>query len=338
MNDIMNKENKQMKKNIAVVAGGYSSEYEISLGSANFIMDKLPKDKYNPFLVVISKEEWKAVVDNNEFTINRSDFSFTDNNNKTVKFDTAYIIIHGNPGENGKIQAYFDLLNIPYTTGGQLSSAITFDKFICKSYLKDHHINTAKSLLIKRDYEINPKDITAKLGLPVFVKPNNGGSSFGVTKVKRTEDILPAIEKAFNEDDEVIIEEFIDGKEFTCGVIDLGDEIITLPVTEIISKNEFFDYEAKYNPELADEITPANIPAVVSKNCQKISENIYKLLNCQGIVRVDYLYADNQFFFMEINTVPGMSPNSIIPKQLDAEKLDVSDILSKVVENAGYNL
>ncbi len=327
-----------MKKNIAVVAGGYSSEYEISLGSANFIMNKLPKDKYNTFLVIISKDEWKVVIDNNNYAINKGDFSFKDNNNNTVTFDTAYIIIHGNPGENGKLQAYFDLLNIPYTTGGQLSSAITFDKFKCKSYLKDHNINTAKSVIIQKDTNIDPKEIAAKLNLPMFVKPNNGGSSFGITKVKRTEDIAPAIDTAFAEDEEVIIEEFIDGKEYTCGVIDLGNEIISLPITEIISKNEFFDYDAKYNPELADEITPAHIPDVVAKNCQKISERIYKLLNCKGIVRVDYLYADNQFFFMEINTVPGMSANSIVPKQLDAAKLDVSDILSKVVENAGYNI
>lgn len=326
-----------MKKNIAVIAGGFSSEYVISIKSGKQVLSLIDTNLYNTYFVIITKEEWSVEVNETKFPINKADFSFTDNNNNTIHFDVAVNMIHGNPGENGKLQAYFDLINIPYTTGGALNSALTFNKFACKAFLKEQGITTAKAVLVKKGHEYNSSTIIREVGLPCFVKPNNGGSSFGVTKVKESFDLEGAINVAFVEDNEVIIEEFIDGREYSNGLVKFSDEEVLMPVTEIISMNEFFDYEAKYNPEKAQEITPAKLPDVLSRNLKNLSSKIYNLLDCRGIVRIDYLYSDSQFYFMEINTIPGMSKESIVPKQLAAMGLNPSDIIHKVIENATFD-
>ena len=326
-----------MKKNIAVVAGGFSSEYVISIKSGKQVLSLIDTNVYNPYFVSITEEEWCVEIEDKKYPINKADFSFTDDNNNVINFDVALNIIHGNPGENGKLQAYFDLLKIPYTTGGVLNSAITFNKFACKAFLKEHGVNTAKAVLLKEGKPYKTSEILRQVGLPCFVKPNSGGSSFGVTKVKEEYNLEEAINVAFKEDREVIIEEFIDGREYSNGVVKFADEEILMPVTEIISKNEFFDYEAKYNPEMADEITPAKLPEVISKNLRNLSSKIYDLLDCRGIVRIDYLFSESQFFFMEVNTIPGMSKESIVPKQLEAMGLNPTEIIHRVIESARFD-
>ena len=326
-----------MKKNIAVVAGGNSSEYVISINSANQIAKVLNKEKYKVYTVNVTGTEW--IVKSEEFCdviVNKDDFSFSLNNQKTT-FDCALILIHGTPGEDGKLQGYFDTLNIPYTSANTLASAITFNKVFSKNYLKPFDIPLAKFVSIRKGDIIDANQIINITGLPCFVKPNCGGSSFGVTKVKEKEKLLNAIEEAFKEDHEVIIEEFLEGRELTCGLVKTKKNTFIFPPTEIVSKNEFFDYEAKYTEGMADEITPAPISEKLTKEVQNLSSQIYDIFQLSGIVRVDYIYSKNKLYFMEVNTVPGMSAASLVPKQIEAAGMNLKDVFTLIIEDALQN-
>lgn len=323
-----------MKKNIAVLAGGYSSEYVISLRSAETIVENIDKELFNVFLIHIKKDIWEVQSDNAcGIPINKNDFSFSLNNQKTT-FDAVYMIIHGTPGEDGRLQAYFEMLGIPVTTGGTLAMSLSFDKFYCNQFLKAQNILVADSVRVQKGIDFSSNEIIEKLGLPLFVKPANAGSSFGISKVKSGEELLPAIEKAMTESNDVLIEQFIAGREFTVGVFASEKEDYLLPVTEIISANEFFDYEAKYTPELAQEITPADIDKKTTLKIQQKALEIYKLLNLNGIARVDFILNNEKLYFLEINTVPGMSKESIVPKQIAEAGYNMKNFLSLVIKDA----
>ncbi len=314
-------------KNIAVAAGGKSSEYTISLKSAQFIMNTIDREKFTPYLVIIGKEDWYAEANGQRYPINKNDFSFQ-LENENIRFYKVYNIIHGTPGEDGKIQGYFDLIGMPYTGCDVLTSSVTFNKFVCKQLLASQGIRTPQSVMLLTPDEFNPATIREQLGFPCFVKPNNGGSSFGASKVEKEADLRAAVALAFEHDSQVLIEAYIQGRELTCGVYNDADKIPhALPITEIISKNAFFDYKAKYEGE-SQEITPAQIDQELTDECQRLSERIYQLLNCNGLVRIDYLYREKQLYFIEVNTTPGCSNESIVPQQIAAAGLDKKTIIN----------
>jgi D-alanine-D-alanine ligase len=321
------------KQNVAVIYGGDSSEIIISIKSAENVFDWVDKSKYNPYMVKIQGNNWYVQQDGKpEVAVDKNDFSAT-LNGKKVKFDVALIIIHGTPGENGVLQSYFDLVGIPYSTCNAFTSALTFNKFACKAFLADTDVAMAKAMLIRKGDSIDTKDIIDKLGLPIFAKPNNGGSSFGVTKVKSANDLEKALEEAFKEDSEIIVEEFIAGNEFTCGAMILNGKETVLPVTEVVCKNEFFDFGAKYAGQ-ADEITPARLDPKMTAIIQKKTLEIYKKLGCNGITRVDYILSEGVPYFLEINTVPGMTVSSFIPQQVQAAGMDMPQVLDEVIQDA----
>lgn len=322
-----------MKKNIAIIAGGDSSEYVISIQSADQIKKWLDPEKYKAYTVIIKGKEWEVCGDDLCYlAINKDDFTFVQKGQK-VKFDCALIAIHGTPGEDGKLQAYFDMMKLPYTSSNVLSSALTFNKFATKNYLTETSASLAKSVLVQKGDIISMHEIIDKLGLPVFVKPNEGGSSFGITKVKHKEELLLAIEKAYLESSQVIIEKFIQGDEITCGLMKTLEKDYILPLTEIVSKNDFFDYDAKYTASLVDEITPARISDELTEKCKAISSEVYDKLMCKGLVRIDYILRGNDFYFLEINTVPGMSENSIVPKMARTASLEMSYLWDVIIED-----
>ncbi|NOQ26505.1 MAG: D-alanine--D-alanine ligase [Bacteroidales bacterium] len=323
-----------MKKNIAIVAGGDSSEHIISIGSAKQINEVLDKEKYNIYTVIIKETKWTVNGDSfKDVIVDRNDFSFS-LNNQNIKFDCALIIIHGTPGEDGKLQGYFDTIKIPYTTSNTLASALTFNKIFSKNYLKSFDIPLAKFVSLKKGATIDADQIISITGLPCFVKPNCGGSSFGISKVKEKEKLREAIDIAFKEDNEILIEEFLDGSELTCGLVKTNKGDIIFPPTEIVSKNEFFDYEAKYTEGIAEEITPARISNELTKDIQNLSSQIYDIFQLNGIIRVDYIFTKNKLYFMEVNTVPGMTAASLVPQQIEAANLNVKDILTLVIEDS----
>lgn len=322
-----------MQKNIALMAGGNSSEYEISLGSAAQIVKILDKTKYNTYQVYVRGHRWYYKTDDGtETDVDKNDFSLTLNGEKIV-FEYALILIHGTPGENGLLQAYFEMMEIPYSSCDFVCSAVTFDKSLCKKALVHTGIAMAKEVLLNRGDRVDPEAIVAKLGLPMFVKPNASGSSCGVTKVKRTEEIVPAVEAALKEGDQVIIEEFLDGCEVDCGLMVIGGKPYIFPPTEIVSKNEFFDYEAKYTPGMSDEITPARISEKATAELQKTALTIYRTLNCRGVVRMDFIIRDEIPFLIEVNTVPGMSEGSIVPKQARVMGMSLTELFNLVIED-----
>ena len=321
------------KPNVAVISGGDSSEFIVSVKSGANVLKAIDTGKFNPWLIQIKGKEWIVLQNDIKIAeIDKSDFSFIYENYK-VKFDFAYITIHGTPGEDGILQGYFELLGIPYSTCNVHTSSLTFNKWFCNKYLSNFNIKMAKSLKISKSQIINPAAIVEKLGLPVFIKPNAGGSSFGVTKVKKQEDIEPAILKAWEESNDALIEEFIDGKEFTCGLVKIGNKKIIFPVTEVLPKNEFFDFDAKYTPGATEEITPARLPAHLFEKCQNISSEIYDLCQCEGIVRIDYILKDEVFYFLEVNTTPGMTATSFIPQQIAAMGLTLGQVISLIIED-----
>lgn len=323
-----------MLKTIAIVAGGYSGEYEVSINSAAQVAARLSPAKFCTFVVEITRQGWVARdADKNEFDIDKNDFTIVTPSGK-IKPDAVFMAIHGTPGEDGKLQGYFDMLGIPHTTCHAFAAALTFNKYACKNYLAPHGILMAPSLLLRRGDAVNSRTIIDSLGLPCFVKPNNNGSSVGVSKVNQEEELLPAIEKIFPDDHEVIIESFIKGREFSCGVFKSGKQEIILPVTEIKSKKEFFDYEAKYTTGMSEEITPAALAPQETFEIQSLSSKIYSILNCRGICRVDFILRHGKFHFLEINTVPGMSTNSIIPQQLRAAGYNVDEFYTMVAQKA----
>jgi len=325
------------KKNIAIVAGGDSSEYVISVRSGANVLKAINQELFTPWLVRVKGEEWIVLDGENKLSdIDKSDFSFTVNGQK-CKFDYAYIIIHGTPGEDGLLQGYFEMLHVPYSSCDVQSSSLTFNKFFCNNYLRSFDIPMAQSVRLTMGEKYSSEQIIASLGLPLFVKPSAGGSSFGITKVKEASELVEAVNKALDESPEAIIEQFIDGKEFTVGVVKTGQRKLVLPVTEVIPKNEFFNYESKYIPGMADEITPARISMELTLKVQALSSRIYDLCSCSGIVRIDYILKDEIFYFLEVNTVPGMTETSFIPQQIKAMGLNLTDLLTDIIQSGLKN-
>ena len=325
-----------MKKVIAIVAGGYSSEHDVSLRSAEGILSFMDNEKYDSYVVDIEENSWTAHYGSELCPINRSDFSFTASDGQH-KFDFAYITIHGTPGEDGILQGYFDLIGMPYSTSGVLVEAITFNKFALNNFLRSFpELHISDSIMVRKgDTMPVETEVVSRLGLPCFVKPNAGGSSFGVTKVKTAEALIPAIEKAMNESDEVLIEKIMVGTEITCGAYKQGDEVVTFPITEVVTSQEFFDYDAKYNGKVS-EITPARIADETAKRVSEMTKRIYKILGCYGIIRIDYILSgeagNEQINMLEINTTPGMTVTSFIPQQIRAAGRKPGDVLSEIIE------
>lgn len=321
------------KLNIALLAGGNSSEREVALASAKQVSDAFDRTKYNVFLIDVKGTAWLYKGAEGEIMqVDKTDFSLHTGDAK-VAFDYAFIVIHGTPGEDGKLQGYLEMMGIPYSTSGFVSSVATFDKTLCKRIVSEiEGITLAREILLRRGDAVNPEEIVAKLGLPVFIKPNASGSSCGVTKVKQIVDIVPAVANAFTEGDAVLIEEFIEGREFGCGVLMTSKETMTFPVTEIISHKEFFDYEAKYTAGMSDEITPADIPAQLSERLQHLGASAAKACNCRGLVRADFIVTpDERIYMIEINTVPGMSSGSIVPKQIVAAGVTMTQVIDTII-------
>ncbi len=319
-------------KTIAIAAGGDSSEFEISVKSATEVSKAL-SSKYITYIIMIRGTKWYWEDPKGRYhNIDKNDFSLMTDEYR-VRFDAVFIAIHGTPGENGLLQGYFDMLSIPYSSCGTFSSALTFNKQATKLFLKEYRIPMAEAVIIRRDEKPEIKSLIKQIGLPCFVKPNSSGSSFGVSKVKVIDEMAPAIESAFKESEEVMIEAFMDGREVACGVVKTWNKTIILPVTEIISKNEFFDYEAKYTPGRSEEVTPANMHEELTDEIQKLSSIIYDLLGCKGIVRVDFIVIDDKPYFLEINTVPGMTEESIVPKQAAAANITAEALYSMVIED-----
>ncbi len=325
-----------MKKNIAIIMGGYSSEVEISLQSGNVVYKNLDTEKYNLYQLHILKEKWVYVDENKtEHPVNVGDFTTTVNGYK-IKFDCVFNAIHGHPGEDGTILAYFELLGLKHTSAPFYQMAVTFNKRDTLSFLKPYGINTATSHYMNKGDEIDEEFIIKKVGLPCFVKPNKGGSSFGITKVLNKKELIPAIEKAYQEDSEILIEEFLDGIEVSVGIIQYEGKTKVLPITEIVTQNEFFDFEAKYLGQ-SQEITPARISATQQENTIKSAEKIYKSLNLSGLSRADFIIVKDNPYFIEMNMVPGITSESILPKQAIAAGISLKDLFGSSIENALKN-
>ena len=376
-----------MQRKIAIIAGGDSSEYEVSLRSAAGIYSffkptPTPSLKgreldYDLTIVCLRGKEWRALAETDTelqknngavpmdsdkwVTIDKNDFSYTYQGEK-IQFDFAYITIHGTPGENGVLQGYLDMVGVPYSCCGVLAAAMTFNKYTCNQYLKGFGVNVAESVLLRKEgslenatlqngckaaYSLEAKEIVEKVGLPCFIKTNVGGSSFGVSKVKTLEDVEPAIEKAFGEGDEVICEAEMKGIEITCGVYKTKNKAVAFPITEVVTSNEFFDYDAKYNGQV-DEITPARIPDAVRDKVQALTLKIYDILGCKGIIRVDYILTEKptptpslkgrengnwEINLLEVNTTPGMTATSFIPQQIRAAGLEIGEVLGEIIED-----
>lgn len=316
---------------IAVVCGGYSGEAEVSMRSAAMVMEHIDLTLYSPVKIVIQKNRWFAEWKGAEWEVNRNDFSVM-LDGEIHQFDGAFIIVHGTPGENGLLQGYFEMLGIPYTTGDVLNMSITFNKKATTTFLKSLGFSVAESVVLYKNEEWNADSILQRVGLPCFVKPNNGGSSIGTSKVKELGQLVPAIEKAFKEDGQVIIESFLNGTEVTCGVIQWEGKVRALPMTEIVSENEFFDFEAKYKGK-SHEITPARIDKVLFEEIQNLSEKIYIQLKCRGMIRVDFIIHDGLPHVVEVNTVPGFSAASIIPQQAACVGIDKTALITAVIQS-----
>lgn len=325
-------------KRIAIVCGGDSSEHDVSMRSGAGLYSFFDKEKYDVKLVETRGLDWQVHVDDERRAkIDLNDFSYTVDGTKRG-FDYVYITIHGAPGENGVLQGYFELIELPYSTSGVLVEALTFDKFALNNYLRNFGFNIADSILMRQG-EARPSDeeIIARLGLPCFIKPAADGSSYGVSKVKSINDVAPALELAFSESDEVMAEAFLDGTEISQGCFKVGDKVTVLPATEVVTDNEFFDYDAKYNGQV-DEITPARIDPLTAERVAAETARIYDILHANGIIRVDYIISKNadgtdKINMLEINTTPGMTVTSFIPQQVRAAGLDIKDVLSAIVEN-----
>ncbi|MDD7096833.1 MAG: D-alanine--D-alanine ligase [Prevotella sp.] len=337
---------KQLKKTVAIVCGGDSSEHDVSLRSAQGLYSFFDKEQYNVYIVDVKGTDWH--VDLNDGTtarIDRNDFSFV-LNGQVVLFDYAYITIHGTPGENGLLQGYFDLIRLPYSTSGVLVEAMTFDKFVLNQYLRGYGVSVADSMLIRQGYEeiVSDDEIEQRIGMPCFVKPAADGSSFGVSKVKNKDQLAPAIRKAMMESPEVMVEQYLEGTEISVGCYKTKGKSVVLPATEVVTSNEFFDYDAKYNGQV-QEITPARLSAETTERVRQLTSHIYDILHCNGIIRIDYIIGKgvgsdgketDKISMLEINTTPGMTPTSFIPQQVKAAGLNITDVLTEIVENQFY--
>ena len=320
-----------MKKNIAIVMGGFSSEVNISLKSGAMIYKKLNREKYNPFQIHILKEKWVVMVDEFEYPIDKNDFSVTLGGTK-ITFDCVFNAIHGAPGENGELLAYFQLLGIKHTSAPFYQMALTFNKRDCLSVVKQYGIPTANSVYLNKGDIVNTDTIIAKVGLPCFIKPNNAGSSFGISKAYSAEEIILGIEKAYKEDSEILIESFLDGREVSVGVIQYKGEIKVLPITEITTENDFFDYEAKYEGK-SNEITPAQLPEDVAQRIRTVAKKVYTVLNMSGFSRSEYILVNGEPHFLEMNTVPGLTGESLLPQQANEANIDLSDLFDNAIES-----
>lgn len=319
------------KINIALLAGGDSSEREISLQSAVRVSESLDTTKYNVYLIDIHGASWKFTsTEGIEAQVDKNDFSLTIDGRK-VLFDYALILIHGTPGEDGKLQGYLDIMGVSYSSCNQASTVVTFDKLLCKMAVKESGVNLARHIYIKEGDRVEPEELAAELGLPLIVKPTASGSSFGVTKVKNANEILPAIENARKESANVLAEEFIAGTEVSCGILVTRNKEYVLPITEIVSKKDFFDYEAKYTPGFSEEITPARIDEKTMAVVNEMTRNVYKACGCRGIVRVDFIIKDGTPYFIEVNSIPGMSGGSIVPKQASVVGLGLGELYDMVI-------
>ena len=321
---------KDLKRNIAIVCGGDSSEHDVSMRSAQGLYSFFDKERYNIYIVDVKGINWHVEYEDGDVaTIDKNDFSFIGKDGKAVVFDYAYITIHGTPGENGLMQGYFDLIHLPYSTSGVLVEAMTFNKYVLNNYLRAFGVRVADSILLRLGDEYDEKEIEKRLGMPVFVKPAADGSSFGVSKVKNADQLAPALRVAFMESDEVMIEGYMKGTEISIGCYKTRDKMVVFPATEVVTSNEFFDYDAKYNGQV-QEITPARIADETAK--------IYNILHCNGIIRIDYIISkdaegNDQINMLEINTTPGMTATSFIPQQVRAAGLDIKQVLTDIVEN-----
>lgn len=317
-------------KKVAVIEGGYSKEKSISIKSAKTVFDNIDRKKYDPSRVIIDEKEWTAYDNDGRYYIDKNDFSFTKNNQK-VQFEYAFIVIHGSPGEDGKLQGYFNMIGIPYNTSSAAITSLTFQKFHCNQFLKNLGVNVAEAVLIKPGDKINGEEILKQVGLPCFVKPTDAGSSFGVSKVKEANQLLDAVNHAFEYGEEVIMEAFISGRELTNGVSQNEKGIQVLPITEIISENEFFDYEAKYKGQ-SNEVTPAKISTDLEKKIKDLTYKIYDILGMKGVARMDYIVDDGIPFLIEINSVPGMSKESIVPQMAAINGIGMKELLNDVIK------
>lgn len=328
---------KELKRNIAIVCGGDSSEHDVSMRSAQGLFSFFDKDRYDVYVVDVKGQDWQVQLDDNTTApIDKNDFTFM-RNGSVVEFDYAYITIHGTPGENGLMQGYFDLLHVPYSTSGVLVEAMTFDKYVLNNYLRGFGVNVADSILVRRNDEIDGEEVAARLGMPCFVKPAADGSSFGVSKVKNTDQLGPALRVAFMESSEVMIESYLKGTEISIGCYKTRDKEVVFPATEVVTTNEFFDYDAKYNGQV-QEITPARIAPETAARVAAETSRIYDILRCNGIIRIDYIITkdsegNDKINMLEINTTPGMTATSFIPQQVRAAGLDITEVLTEIVEN-----
>ena len=320
-----------MKKNIAIIMGGYSSEFEISLKSGEVVYQHLNRDIYSPYRVHILKEKW-VVLDkhNTEYPINKDDFSANINGDQ-LQFDCVFNAIHGHPGENGLMIAYFELLGIKHTSAPFYQMALTFNKRDTLSVVRSYGVKTATSVYLDKGDDISVDQIIAKVGLPCFVKPNSAGSSFGISKVKEKKNLLTAINKAYEEDNQILIESFLDGTEVSIGVIEFENRVKVLPATEIVSENEFFDYEAKYLGK-SQEITPARISKIQQENLNTVARNVYKLLHLKGFSRAEYIFIGDEPYFIEVNTVPGFTNESLLPQQARAAGITLENLFGNAIE------
>ena len=329
---------KDLKRNIAIVCGGDSSEHDVSMRSAQGLYSFFDKERYNIYIVDVKGINWHVEYEDGDVaTIDKNDFSFIGKDGKAVVFDYAYITIHGTPGENGLMQGYFDLIHLPYSTSGVLVEAMTFNKYVLNNYLRAFGVRVADSILLRLGDEYDEKEIEKRLGMPVFVKPAADGSSFGVSKVKNADQLAPALRVAFMESDEVMIEGYMKGTEISIGCYKTRDKMVVFPATEVVTSNEFFDYDAKYNGQV-QEITPARIADETAKRVADETAKIYNILHCNGIIRIDYIISkdaedNDQINMLEINTTPGMTATSFIPQQVRAAGLDIKQVLTDIVEN-----
>ena len=329
---------KDLKRNIAIVCGGDSSEHDVSMRSAQGLYSFFDKERYNIYIVDVKGINWHVEYEDGDVaTIDKNDFSFIGKDGKAVVFDYAYITIHGTPGENGLMQGYFDLIHLPYSTSGVLVEAMTFNKYVLNNYLRAFGVRVADSILLRLGDDYDEKEIEKRLGMPVFVKPAADGSSFGVSKVKNADQLAPALRVAFMESDEVMIEGYMKGTEISIGCYKTRDKMVVFPATEVVTSNEFFDYDAKYNGQV-QEITPARTADETAKRVADETAKIYNILHCNGIIRIDYIISkdaegNDQINMLEINTTPGMTATSFIPQQVRAAGLDIKQVLTDIVEN-----
>ncbi len=326
-----------MKKRVAIVFGGYSSEWVISEKSAKVVLQHLDSELYDAKLVNIAKDDWTvAFPDGQKASINRNDFSYLENGERLV-FDVVFNAIHGTPGEDGKLQGYLDMLQLPYTSPGVMASSLTFSKSYCNGFLRQFgDVNIATSILIKKGEALNASEILEKVGLPCFVKPNNGGSSFGVTKLTDASKFDEALQHALENDTEAIIEQFVNGREFGSGVYERDGMVTALPITEIISNNEYFDYQAKYEGA-SKEVTPAEIEPELGIQMQETSRKVFSRLKLKGMSRVDYIVQDGKPYLIEVNTIPGLSEESILPQQVVCSGMELKEFFGMLVEGASYS-